>query len=473
MSASKVSAQKSLLWLVAVGFFMQTLDATIINTALPAMAASMGESPLRMQSVIVAYALTMAMLIPASGWITDRFGARRVFFAAIVLFVLGSIGCAMSRGLGQLVAARVIQGAGGAFLLPVGRLALLRTVPRSEFVQAMSFVAIPGLIGPLLGPTLGGWLVQYASWHWIFLINVPVGLAGCIATLKIMPELRATTLASFDGVGYTLLAFGMVALSLALDGVSELGLHQVGVLLLMVFGFASLVAYWAHAARRPDPLFSPAMLRIPTYSVGLAGNLFSRLGSGCMPFLVPLLLQVSMGYSPLQAGLTMLPIAMAGMAMKRFAAPLITRHGYRRVLVGNTVLVGGSMATFALAAPGQPLALLLLQLLVFGAVNSLQFTAMNTVTLRDLPPDTASSGNSLFSMVQMLAMSLAVAASGMVLAGFTELFGKNAPIDTLHAFQATFAGMGLVTIASALIFWHLPPEAKLVQPEPPEVSGQG
>src|SRR6478735_12443555 len=216
--------RKSLLWLVAIGFFMQTLDATIINTALPAMAASLGESPLRMQSVVVAYSLTMAMLIPASGWIADRFGTRRIFFAAIVLFVLGSVLCALSRGIGQLVAARVVQGMGGALLLPVGRLALLRTVPRAEFLAAMSFVAVPGLIGPLLGPTLGGWLVQYASWHWIFLINVPVGLAGCVATLYFMPDLRAALQRRFDGVGYAMLAFGMVAVSLAIDGVSGLGL---------------------------------------------------------------------------------------------------------------------------------------------------------------------------------------------------------------------------------------------------------
>ncbi|RYF75631.1 MAG: DHA2 family efflux MFS transporter permease subunit [Comamonadaceae bacterium] len=468
------SSHRKLLWLVAIGFFMQTLDGTIINTALPSMAASLGESPLRMQSVIVAYALTMAMLIPASGWIADRFGARRVYFGAIVLFVFGSVCCALSQGLGQLVAARVVQGLGGALLLPVGRLAVLRTVPRAQFVQAMSFVAVPGLIGPLLGPTLGGWLVQYASWHWIFLINLPVGLIGCVAALRYMPELRAgAALRPFDLTGYVLLALGMVGISLALDGVHGLGLRQGGAMVLMVFGFASLVAYWLHAVRRSDPLFSPAMLRIPTYAIGLLGNLFSRLGSGCMPFLVPLLLQVSMGYSPLHAGLMMLPIALAGMAMKRFAAPLIGRHGYRRVLVANTLLVGMTMASFSLAGGAYPLPLLLLQLLAFGAVNSLQFTAMNTVTLRDLPDDLASSGNGLFSMVQMLAMSLGVAAAGMVLAGFTELFDASSSAGTLAAFRATFAAMGLITVASALIFWHLPPEARAVQPEQPEVSGQG
>ncbi len=466
-------ARKSLLWLVAIGFFMQTLDATIINTALPAMAASLGESPLRMQSVVVAYALTMAMLIPASGWIADRFGTRRVFFSAIVLFVVGSVLCALSVGVGQLVAARVVQGLGGALLLPVGRLTLLRTVPRGEFLQAMSFVAIPGLIGPLLGPTLGGWLVQYASWHWIFLINVPVGLAGCLATLRFMPDLRGAIQRRFDGAGYAMLAFGMVAISLALDGVSGAGLRQVSVLLLLVFGFASVVAYWLHAARRPEPLFSPSLFGVPTLSIGLLGNLFSRLGSSCMPFMVPLLLQVSLGYSPLRAGLMMLPIALAGMAMKRFATPLITRHGYRKVLVANTVLVGLAMGSFGLTGPEQPAALHILQLLAFGAVNSLQFTAMNTITLKDLDGSMASSGNSLLSMVQMLAMSLGVAAASAVLAGYNGVFGLETAKQTLDAFQATFATMGLVTIASALIFWHLPAEVRAGHPAQPEVSGQG
>ncbi|MBB3179764.1 multidrug transporter subunit MdtD [Variovorax sp. Sphag1AA] len=467
------SPSKSLLWLVAVGFFMQTLDATIINTALPAMAASLGESPLRMQSVVVAYALTMAMLIPASGWLADRFGTRRVFFFAIVLFVAGSVLCALSRSIGQLVAARVIQGLGGALLLPVGRLALLRSVPRAEFLAAMSFVAIPGLVGPLLGPTLGGWLVQYASWHWIFLINVPVGLIGCFATLRIMPDLRLAEQHRFDGVGYALLAFGMVAVSLAIDGVSGLGLRQAGVLVLLVFGFASITAYWLHAVRRPFPLFEPALFGIPTLSIGLLGNLFCRLGSGCMPFLVPLLLQVSMGYSPLHAGLMMLPIALAGMSMKRFATPLIQRNGYRKVLVVNTSLVGLTMASFGLTTPEQPIALHIGQLLVFGAVNSLQFTAMNTITLKDLDGSMASAGNSLLSMVQMLAMSLGVAVASAVLAGYTGVFGNATPLATLHAFEATFVTMGLVTLASALIFWNLPPEARAVQAAQPEVSGQG
>ncbi len=463
-----------LLWLVAIGFFMQTLDATIVNTALPAMARSFGESPLRMQSVVVAYSLTMAMLIPASGWIADRFGTRRVYVASIALFVMGSVACALARNVDQLVMARVVQGMGGAFLMPVGRLAVLRAYPRERFLQAMSFIAIPGLVGPLVGPTLGGWLVEVATWHWVFLINIPVGLVGAVATLFYMQHNPKTSMPRFDITGYLFLAFGMVAVSLAVDGVSGLGLKQVSVLVLLIFGLASLTAYWLHATKRPDPLFSPKLFSIPTLSIGLLGNLFSRLGSSCMPFLVPLLLQVGLNFSPFRAGMMMIPVAVAGMLVKRVTTPLITRYGYRTVLVTNTALVGFTMASFAFITPQQPLWLHIVQLAVFGAVNSMQFTAMNTVTLRDLEPNMASSGNSLLSMVQMLAMSMGVAAAGAVLAGFTGYFGTGESSQVLHAFQATFVSMGVITLASAGIFWQLSPAVRVVKKaESTETSGQG
>lgn len=467
-------ALRRLLWLVAVGFFMQTLDATIVNTALPAMAASLGESPLRMQSVVVAYSLTMAMLIPATGWMADRFGTRRVYVGAIALFVLGSLLCALSSSLAMLVAARVVQGLGGALLLPVGRLVVLRTFPRERFLQAMSFVAIPGLVGPLVGPTLGGWLVEAASWHWIFLINLPVGVLGALATLRFMPAPAPMERVRFDTGGYLLLALGMVSLSLGLDGLSGLGLRQASVLVLMVFGLASLTAYWLHALRKPYPLFSPQLFRVGSLRIGLLGNLFSRLGSSCMPFLIPLLLQVTLGYSPAQAGMMMLPVAIASMSVKRVTTPLITRHGYRRVLVVNTGLVGLTMASFAFTTPTQPLALSIVQLAAFGAVNSMQFTAMNTLTLKDLGPGTASSGNSLLSMVQMLAMSMGVAAAGAVLAAFTEVFGGGG-VQTLQAFRATFGCMALMTLASAGIFWQLAPADSRTAPaaSEPDVPESG
>ena len=293
-SSSPAASGRSLLWLVAIGFFMQTLDATIVNTALPAMAASLGESPLRMQSVVVAYSLTMAMLIPASGWIADRFGTRRVYLLAIALFALGSLLCAISQSLGALVASRVVQGLGGALLMPVGRLAVLRAFPREQFLRAMGFIAIPGLIGPLMGPSLGGWLVEVASWHWIFLINLPVALLGAAMSMLFMPAGRVPPPGAFDLSGFLLLSGGMVAVSLSFGGVSELGLRHATVVVLMVFGLVSLAAYWLHALRHPAPLFSPSLFSVASLRVGLLGNLFARLGSSCMPFLVPLLMQVSM-----------------------------------------------------------------------------------------------------------------------------------------------------------------------------------
>lgn len=449
-----------MLWVVAVGFFMQTLDSTIVNTALPAIAASLNESPLRMQSVIIAYSLTMAVVIPASGWLADRFGTRTIFQAAIVLFVAGSLLCAEAGSLTALVIARVVQGVGGAMLLPVGRLAVLRSFPREQYLAALSFVAIPGMIGPLIGPTLGGWLTQALSWHWIFLINVPVGLIGGIATMRFMPNSRLTGMGRFDLSGYLLLATAMVSLSFALDGLADLGFEHVTVLMLLIASFAALSAYALHATRKAEPLFSLALFRIHTFSVGLLGNLFARIGNGAMPFLIPLTLQVCLGYSPLQAGMMMLPVTAAGMLSKRLATSLIGRYGYRRVLVANTFAVGLVMASFSLISPALPLWLVLIQLAIFGAVNSIQFTGMNTVTLKDLGGAGASGGNSLLSMVQMLSMSLAVTSAGALLATFQRIFAQHGPTVTLDSFHATFVCVGLITSASAWIFLQLSPDVE-------------
>lgn len=454
--------RRIMLWVVAVGFFMQTLDSTIVNTALPSMARSLGESPLRMQSVVIAYSLTMAVIIPASGWLADRFGTRTIFQAAIGLFVLGSLLCAYAGTLQFLVAARVVQGVGGAMLLPVGRLSVLRTFPRDQYLQALSFVAIPGMIGPLIGPTLGGWLTQALSWHWIFLINVPVGILGALATVRYMPNVRQAGIGRFDVAGYLLLAVAMLALSFSLDGLAELGFQHATVLMLLIASMAALTAYVLHAGRRPQPLFTLRLFRIHSFSVGLLGNLFARIGNGSMPFLIPLTLQISLGYSPFDAGLMMLPITAAGMASKRLATRLIERHGYRRVLVTNTFAVGVVMAAFALITPQRPLWMVIPLLALFGMVNSIQFTAMNTVTLKDLSGTNASSGNSMLSMVQMLSMSLAVTSAGALLTTFEQGFG-NRPSGVLPAFHATFLCMGLITCASAWIFMQLSPhEARAV-----------
>ena len=444
-----------LLWLVAVGFLMQTLDATIVNTALPAMAISLGVHPLSMQFVVIGYSLSMALLIPASGWLADRFGTRGTYGCAIVVFGAASALCALATSLPMLVAARVLQGCGGAMLLPVGRLAVLRAFPPPQFLAAMSFVTVPGLVGPLLGPLLGGWLVMVASWHWIFWINVPIAVAGWIATRHYMPDTRIGAGGRFDVPGYLLIGAGMVAGSMGIQGVSELHLPGAVIALLWSIAVLSFVLYWRHAGRAPAPLFSRSIFLVPSFRLGLAGNLGSRLGSGGMPFLVPLVLQVSLGYSPVRSGLMMVPVALAAMATKGWAPGLITRLGFRTVLIVNTALVGLAVAGFSLVSAGQSIAALVLLMGVYGTVNSLQFSAMNSLVLKDLAPGQTGEGNALLSMTQMLAMGLGVAVTGALLHVFAAFVppvnGGIAPA----AFRATFICAGALTAVSALIFARL------------------
>ncbi|MBS9724217.1 multidrug transporter subunit MdtD [Stutzerimonas stutzeri] len=441
-------------WLVAIAFFMQTLDGTILNTALPAMARDLAENPLRMQGVVIAYMLTVALLIPASGWIADRFGSRRIFVAAIVLFSLGSLLCALSTSFNQLVASRVLQALGGALMLPVGRLVVLRAFPRSEFVRIMAFIALPGLVGPLLGPTLGGWLVEYASWHWIFLINLPVGVIGCIAALRFMPDLKGPERVRFDTLGFVLFGAAMVLITIALEGLGEMHMPHARVTLLFG-GAACMAAYWLRAGRIEAPLFSPKLFHTRSFAVGIFGNLFARLGGGALPFLVPLLLQVALGYSPAQAGMSMIPLALGAMAVKSLAKPIIDRLGYRRLLIGNTLLLGGLIASLATIGTQTPTWLLLVHLGLIGMVNSMQFTAMNTVTLIGLSHADASSGNSLLSVVVQLSMSLGVATAGALLGGFTVEGAADS--EVLHAFQLTFLCVGAMAMLAAALFLQLEP----------------
>ncbi|WP_323815254.1 multidrug transporter subunit MdtD [Cellvibrio sp. NN19] len=451
-------------WIVAVGFFMQALDMTILNTALPTMAQNLGESPLRMQSLIVSYALTVALLIPASGWLSDRFGTQRVFFTAIVLFSFGSLLCALSSSLNMLIVSRIIQGMGGALLLPVGRLAILRSVPRDQLLQVLSFVVIPGLIGPLLGPTLGGWLVEVASWHWVFLINIPVGIIGCIATWRYMPNLKGDA-GKFDLQGFVLIGSAMVLVSLALQGLGEKSLSLAVAMLLLVAGLAFFGAYWLYAARTPRPLFGLNLFRIHSFSVGIIGNLFARLGSGGMPYLLPLFLQLALGFSPLHAGMLMIPTALGAMTSKVFVNRLVKHFGYQRVLVINTLIVGGLIASYSLIGKDTPTWWLCIQFFVFGIFNSIQFSAMNTVTLKDLGDDTASSGNSLLSVMMQLSVSLGVAMAAALLAAFTE--GRLQQATVIDAFHSTYICIGLIGMVAASIFFQLDRNTIIAEPKSP------
>lgn len=443
------STHTALLWIVAAGFFMQSLDTTIVNTALPSMAQSLHEQPLAMQPVVVAYTLTMAMLTPASGWLADRFGTRRVYFAAILIFVLGSVCCSSAQTLGQLAIARVLQGVGGSMLLPIGRLAVLRSVSSEQYVSALAAISVAGQVGPIVGPTLGGWFVQAITWHWIFLINVPIGVLGMYAVYRYLPRDTVTTPPPFDFIGCGLLSLCMITFSLAVDVPAQAN-RAVWSVALFAVAIITILAYLPYARRRKNPLFRLALFREPNFSVGLLGNLVCRVGTSAVPFLLPLLMQLQLGYTPLQSGLMMLPAALAGTLAKRWIAPLVRRYGYETFLLVNTVVVGAAIVAFSLISRTTPLAFEIFVLAVFGAANSMQFAAMNGVTLKGLSHEDAGSGNSLFSMVQMLAMGLGVSIGG----GLVNLFSAQWE-SAAAGFRLSFVCVGVITLVSALVFRRL------------------
>lgn len=453
MTVKKARSMAGLPWIAAMAFFMQALDATILNTALPAIAESLNRSPLAMQSAIISYTLTVAMLIPVSGWLADRFGTRRVFMLAVTLFTLGSLACALSSSLGELVIFRVIQGVGGAMMMPVARLALLRAYPRSELLPVLNFVTMPGLVGPILGPVLGGVLVTWASWHWIFLINIPIGIAGLFYARKFMPNFT-TPRRKFDMGGFFLFGLSLVLFSSGMELFGEKVVATWLAISIIFSGILLFLLYIRHARRHPTPLISLSLFNTRTFSVGIAGNIASRLGTGCVPFLMPLMLQVGFGYPALIAGCMMAPTAVGSILAKSGVTQLLRRLGYRRTLVGVTVFIGVMIAQFSLQSAALPVWMLILPLFVLGMAMSIQFTSMNTITLADLSDENASGGNSMLAVTQQLSISLGVAVSAAVLR-FYEGFDSN---NTVEQFHSTFITMGVLTVVSALVFMLLKPK---------------
>jgi len=446
------------LWTVAFGFFMQTLDTTIVNTALPSMAKSLHENPLHMHSVIVSYVLTVAVMLPASGWLADRFGVKKVFFSAILLFTLGSLLCARSATLHGLEISRVIQGIGGAMMVPVGRLTVMKIVPRSQYMAAMAFVTMPGQVGPLLGPALGGFLVEYASWHWIFLINLPVGAVGAVITWLLMPNYTMQT-RGFDFIGFILLAVSMATLTLALGGRRSLDMGAGYIALLAAVGVLTLLSYWLHARRNEDALFNLKLFETPTFSLGLLGSLLGRIGSGMLPFMTPLFLQLGIGFSPFHAGLMMIPMVIGSMGTKRMIVQIVNRFGYRAVLTGATLALAGVNLLFPLVALMGWIYAIPVVLFFQGVVNAMRFTSMNTLTLKDLPDTLASGGNSLLSMVMQLSMSLGVTTAGILLGLFVAAHAPSSGSANVQGvFIATYLCMAVVIALPALVFLRVPPD---------------
>ncbi|HZP67972.1 MAG TPA: DHA2 family efflux MFS transporter permease subunit [Rudaea sp.] len=445
-------AKRTLLWLVAFSFFMQMLDSTIVNTATPSIAASMAIAPLALKTALTSYTLSLAIFIPISAWLADHFGTRRIFWTAILVFTLGSLACGLSQNLWMLVASRVAQGMGGAMMMPVGRLALVRAFDKAEFVNAMSIATIPGLLGPAIGPLLGGVFSDYLSWRMIFFVNVPFGIVGLLLARRHMPDYRGPRGVPLDLAGYVLLALGVGSLSAALDQVTDA--NYAFALPMAVFA-AGMLAWYARRSRRIEaPIVDFGLLGITSFRVAFVGGFATRLGVGGIYFLLTLLFQVGFGYSAVMAGLLQIPQALAMILMRFFASGIIKRQGYRRVLMLNTVLAGALIVAFATISKATPLWLVCAQVFAYGFVMSLQYTAMNTLGFVDLAPSQASMGSSMTSTVQNLSMSFGIAFASLLMALFL-----GASQDTsryVESFRLTMLVLGTTTLLSTWVFRRLP-----------------
>ena len=450
LNAQPIS-KRFLPWLVAIAFFMESLDTTVLNTAVPTMARALHESELSMKAVLASYALSLAVFIPASGWVADRFGTRRVFTAAIAVFTLGSVLCGLSHSIPLLVTCRIIQGMGGAMMVPVGRLTLVRTFPKAELVRAMSFVAIPMLVGPLIGPALGGFIISVARWEDIFFLNIPIGLTGLVLVGLRLPDYRGDNVPPLDRMGLVWFGSGIALLSWTLEVFGE---HHAGGRVVTVAGtiaIALLALYWRHARRLANPLLDLDLLRFRTFAVSVAGGFVTRLGVGGAPFLLPLLYQTGLGFAPLHSGLLFMPQALGAMSSKIFVRYELAFFGYRSMLIGNTVALGLMLMLFGTVGPATPVWMICFQAMIYGMLMSAQFTAINTLAYADVPQPRTSRASAFASTFQQLSMSFGVASAGLVTAGFVTSRATERT-EMLTSVHHAFVILGGVTIASAAVF---------------------
>jgi EmrB/QacA subfamily drug resistance transporter len=442
---------RGLIWLVSAAFFMQALDATIVNTAVPAISQALEVTPLSMRTALTSYVLTLAIFIPMSPWLCDRFGTRRVFGGAILVFAIGSLLCGLAQSLPQLVASRVIQGLGGAALMPVGRYVLVRSIDRRQFVSAMTTVATFGLLGSVFGPLIGGALVEFTNWRLIFLINVPVGIVGLLLNRREMPEYRLEQAHRFDTAGFILFAGASALLLMAAETAGGRG-HWPEVAGYTAAAVASAVLYVRHSRRTAFPVSDLSLLKVRSVWVSLAGNLFTRLGVSGMYLLLVLFLQIGCGWSPLVAGMMMVPQAIGSITVKPFINRLLNRFGYRRLLLGNTFAVSAVLCSFALLSADTPPWITIVFVYVYGAVMSLQYTSMNTLAYVDLDVRYASQASSMASTAQYLSMSFGIALASQLMAGF---LGSHNAQGYVWAFRWAVIILGLVTLAASWIFSRL------------------
>ena len=442
---------------IASALLMENIDGTVIATSLPAIAVDLNVSPINLKLAFTSYLLTLAVLIPISGWCADRFGSRTVFRAAIGVFTLGSIACGFTDTLFGFVAARALQGAGGAMMVPVGRLILLRTVPKSDLVRALTYLTMPALIGPVFGPMLGGFITTYFHWRWIFWINVPIGLLGIALATRFIPELTEDDRPPLDVVGFVLSGIGLSSLVFGLTASGGQVMPSEWAAVLIVIGAIVMALYVRHAKRVAAPILDLNLLKLRTYRTSVVGGFFFRAGVGAIPFLLPMMLQVGFGLTPFESGSLTFASAAGALCMKFAAAPILRRFGFRRVLVSNTWISACFLASSALFTPVTPHFLIFSVLLIGGFFRSLQFTSLNAVAYADVPPSAMSRASSFSSVSQQLSGSVGIAFAALVLQGMQTFRGDH--VIHLDDFKVAFVLVALLTGSSLLMNLRLARDA--------------
>jgi EmrB/QacA subfamily drug resistance transporter len=452
-----IPANRLIPLIVAVALFMENMDSTIIATSLPAIANDIGADPLALKLAITSYLLSLAVFIPASGWTADRFGTRTVFRAAIAIFMLGSIGCAISSSLTDFVIARIVQGIGGAMMTPVGRLVLVRSISRRELVGAMAWLSTPALVGPMIGPPVGGFITTYASWHWIFLINIPIGLVGIALVSRYFENIKVENPDRFDFVGMILSGLGIGGVAF---GFSILGLNFLPwtiSIALIVFGGCFIAAYLMHARRTPVPALDLTLFKIPTFRGGVVGGFLFRLGIGALAFLLPLMLQVGFGFSPFHSGLVTFASAVGAMTMKLGVSSILKRVGFRNVLMVNAIVSAAFLAACAAFTATTPISVMFAILLIGGFFRSLEFTCINAIVYADVEPERAGHATSLVSVAQQLSVSTGVAVGALLVETSVRL--KSEPLIVADDFPIAFLVVSAISAASLLFFAAMPNDA--------------
>ena len=442
--------------IVATALFIENMDSTAIATSLPAMAADLGVEPIALKLALTSYMLALAVFIPISGWVADRFGARPTFMAAIGVFLLGSLGCAAAGSLEGLVSARFVQGMGGAMMVPVGRLVLLRSVEKAELLRALSWLTVPALLGPMLGPVLGGFITTYSHWRFIFLINLPMGLLGMYLAWRHIPMLKRGV-DPLDWRGFLLSGVGLAAATLGLATLGRQLIDPMVSLGCAALGAVGLWLYVLHARRSPHPLIDLSLFRLPTFRVGVLGGSLFRVGIGAIPFLLPLMLQLGFGLDPLHSGLITFTSAAGAMFMKTLAAGILKRLGFRRVLVVNAVVASLLLAVVGLFRPDTAYAWMVGILLAGGFFRSLQFTSLNAITYAEVSEARMGHASGLAAMVQQLSLALGVTLGGYALTLASAATGR--PVQALANFELAFLTVGLISASSVLMMRKLAPDA--------------